>query len=577
MTHTHFSGSVYINRITTMNKTTTTLLAAAVASLPSMAREKAPAEVSPADYRSEVWVADMGNGNYRNPVINADYSDPDLVCVNGDYFLTASSFTNMPGLPVLHSRDLVNWEIVNYAVDRLEPADYYNDAHHGDGVWAPSIRYHDGTYYIYWGDPNFGVYMVKTRDPYGKWDAPVLVQEGKGIIDTCPLWDEDGKAYLVNGWAKSRGGFNAALTVTEMSPDGTRLIGEPVMIYDGLKEGNHTIEGPKFYKRNGYYYIFAPAGSVTTGWQVVLRSRSPYGPYESRTVMAQGDTNINGPHQGGWVETPEGEDWFMHFQDKGIIGRVVHLNPMKWVEDWPVIGVDKDGDGCGEPVTTYRKPKTSEKVRIHTPVESDEFSSLTLGKQWQWFANYQLPFGFCTPDGFYRLYGWNMGTDFINMRQIPNILTQKFPNESFTATAKVTVSATQDGQQSGIIIMGRGYARLSVEKAGGQFKISLVECAKADKNKPETSTEVATLEPSRVNGEGSRASMDLDLYMRVKVDKNELCTFYYSTDGKKWTECGRPFQAREGHWIGARIGFYSIMPAGKNRGWIDLDWFRVTK
>ncbi|MDE6629328.1 MAG: glycoside hydrolase 43 family protein, partial [Muribaculaceae bacterium] len=506
-----------------------------------------------------------------------DYSDPELVCGNGDYFLTAASFTNMPGLPVLHSRDLVNWEIVNYAVERLEPAEYYNEAHHGDGVWAPSIRYHDGTYYIYWGDPNFGVYMVKTRDPFGKWDAPVLVQEGKGIIDTCPLWDDDGKAYLVNGWAKSRGGFNAALTVTEMSPDGTRLIGEPVMVYDGLKEGNHTIEGPKFYKRNGYYYIFAPAGSVSAGWQVVLRSRTPYGPYESRTVMAQGETDINGPHQGGWVETPEGEDWFMHFQDKGVIGRVVHLNPMKWVEDWPVIGEDKDGDGCGEPVLTYRKPRASAKVKIHTPVESDEFSSLALGKQWQWFANYQLPFGFATPDGYYRLYGHAMSENFVNMREIPNILSQKFPNEAFTATAKVTVSATQDGQQSGLIIMGRGYARLSVEKAGDQFKISLVECAKADKNKPETSTEVISLPPTRINGEGGRATMDLDMYMRVKVDKNELCTFYYSLDGKKWTACGKPFQAREGHWIGARVGFFSVMPAGKNRGWIDLDWFRITK
>ena len=206
-------------------------------------------------YVSQVWVSDLGDGRYRNPVINADYSDPDLVGVNGDFFLTASSFTNMPGLPILHSRDLVNWEIINHAVTTLLPEEYYNDTHHGDGVWAPSIRYHDGTYYIFWGDPNHGIYMVKTRDPYGKWDSPVLVKEGKGLIDTCPLWDDDGKAYLVNGWAKSRGGFNAALTVTELSPDGTQLIGEPVLVYDGLKEGNHTIEGPKFYKRNGYYYI----------------------------------------------------------------------------------------------------------------------------------------------------------------------------------------------------------------------------------------------------------------------------------------------------------------------------------
>lgn len=529
------------------------------------------------EYVSQVWVPDLGNGMYRNPVINADYSDPDVVAVDGDYYLTASSFCNMPGLPILHSRDLVNWTIINNAVTTLEPEAYYNDARHGDGVWAPSIRYHDGTFYIYWGDPNHGVYMIKTKDPAGKWDAPVLVQAAKGIIDTCPLWDEDGKAYLVNGWAKSRAGFNALITVSEMSPDGTGLIGEPVAVYDGLPDGNHTIEGPKFYKRNGYYYILAPAGSVAAGWQVAMRSRSPFGPYEVKTVMAQGNTDINGPHQGGWVDTPEGESWFLHFQDKGVIGRVVHLNPVNWVEDWPVIGVDKDGDGCGEPVTTYRKPKVNEKIARHTPQESDEFNTPELGKQWQWFANYQLPFGFATPNGYYRLYGHTVTPDFVNMREVPNLLTQKFPNETFTATAKVTVGATQDGQQSGLIVMGRDYARIAVERAGDSYEIKFVECLKADKNKPEKAVTVATVAPSRVNGDGGRATTDLDIWLRVKVGKDYKCTFYYSLDGKKYVECGTPFTAREGHWIGARVGLYSMQPAGKNRGWIDIDWFRVTK
>lgn len=537
----------------------------------------APAVAAADEYVSQVWVADMGNGKYRNPIINADYSDPDVVAVGGDYYMTASSFCNMPGLPILHSRDLVNWTIINNAVTTLEPSGYYDAARHGDGVWAPSIRYNDGTYYIYWGDPDHGVYMVKTTDPAGKWDAPVLVHAGKGIIDTCPLWDEDGRAYLVNGWAKSRAGFNALITVTEMSPDGTRLIGDPVAVYDGLPDGNHTIEGPKFYKRNGWYYIFAPAGSVAAGWQVVMRSRSPFGPYEVRTVMAQGDTDINGPHQGGWVDTPEGESWFIHFQDKGVIGRVTHLNPMTWVEDWPVIGVDKDGDGCGEPVRTFRKPKVSEKVAIRTPQESDEFDTTVLAPQWQWFANYQLPFGFATPNGYYRLYGHTLSTDFVNMREVPNLLTQKFPNDTFTATAKVTVGATQDGQQSGIIIMGRDYARLAVEKSGNDFVIKYIKCLKADKNKPETSTTVATIPASRVNGEGGRATTDLDMWLRVNVGKDYKCTFSYSLDGKKFTTVPGSFTAREGHWIGARVGLFSVQPAGKNRGWMDIDWFRITK
>ena len=530
-----------------------------------------------ADKVSEVWVADMGNGKYRNPIINADYSDPDAIQVDGNYYMTASSFCNLPGLPILHSKDLVNWTIANYAVKTLEPADYFNSARHGDGVWAPAIRHHDGVYYIYWGDPDHGVYMVKTTDPFGEWDAPVLVHEAKGIIDTCPFWDEDGKAYLVNGWAKSRSGLNALITVSEMSTDGTRLLSDPVAVYDGLQDGNHTIEGPKFYKRNGYYYISAPAGSVAAGWQVVLRSKSPYGPYEARTVMAQGNSDINGPHQGAWVETPGGESWFLHFQDKGVIGRVVHLNPMEWINDWPVIGIDKDGDGCGEPVSTYRKPDTGVKVLVQTPQESDEFDSLTLGNQWQWFANYQLPFGFATPYGYYRLYGHTLSPEFVNMREVPNLLTQKFPNDTFTATAKVTVSATQDGQQSGLIVMGRDYCRLTVEKIGDNFDIKLIECKSADKGKPEKSETVATIPAARLNGEGGRATADVDLWLRVKVGKDYQCTFSYSLDGKKFIACGTPFTARQGHWIGARVGLFSVQPAGKNRGWMDIDWFRITK
>ena len=529
-------------------------------------------------YVSKVWVADKGDGTYRNPIINADYSDPDVIRVDGVYWLTASSFTNNPGLPILHSRDLVNWELVNYAVKELKPTEYYNKAQHGDGVWAPAIRYHKGEYYIYWGDPDNGVFMVKSKDPRGEWEAPVLVKEAKGIIDTCPFWDEDGKAYLVNGWAKSRGGFNAALTMTEMSPDGTKLIGDPVLIYDGLPDDNHTIEGPKLYKRNGYYYILAPAGGVATGWQVALRSKNIYGPYEMKVVMAEGKSGINGPHQGGWVDTPYGEDWFINFQEKPYVGRVNHLNPVKWVNDWPVIGVDTDGDGCGEPVSTYRKPKTgTEKVPVQTPVESDEFNTPELGKQWQWFANYQLPFGFATPNGYYRIYGQEMAPDFVNMRSIPNILTQKFPNESFTATSKVRVSSTQDGQQSGIIVMGFNYCRLAVERQGAGYVIKQIECTKSDKGKPEVAKTVASVDPTRINGEGPRASMDLDIWFRVKVNPEGLCTFFYSLDGKKWKECGSPFQATAGHWIGARIGFYSIMPEGKKRGWIDIDWFRIDK
>lgn len=530
-----------------------------------------------AQYRSEVWVSDEGNGMYRNPVLHADYSDPDVCAVGEDYFLTASSFNCTPGLPILHSKDLVNWKIVNYALKKVEPVEYYNEARHGKGVWAPSIRFHEGVFYIYWGDPDFGIFMVKTRDPYGEWDKPVLVKAGKGMIDPCPLWDDDGRVYLAHAWAGSRAKFNSVLTVCEMNKEGTKVISDPVLVFDGNDGVNHTIEGAKFYKRNGFYYLFAPAGGVVSGWQLVMRSKDVYGPYEARIVMAQGKTDINGPHQGGWVDTPAGESWFLHFQDKGAYGRVLHLNPMKWVNDWPVIGVDKDGDGCGDPVSRYRKPKTDKTYPIETPVESDEFDTRKLGLQWEWHANYQDVFGFTTNMGYVRIYGHELSPHFKNFWEVPNLLMQKFPAEEFTATAKLKVSAKDDGQLSGLIIMGWDYSWIGVEKQGEKFLLKQAVCKDAEQGNLEQVSTLAVLEPSRKFEAGLFPNYEREIYIRVHVDKGAYCRFSYSLDGKKFTEAGTLFKARQGKWIGAKVGMFSVTPHGKERGWLDVDWFRVEK
>lgn len=530
-----------------------------------------------AQYRSEVWVSDEGNGMYRNPVLHADYSDPDVCVVGEDYFLTASSFNCTPGLPILHSKDLVNWKIVNYALKKVEPVEYYNEARHGKGVWAPSIRFHEGMYYIYWGDPDFGIFMVKTRDPYGEWDKPVLVKAGKGMIDPCPLWDDDGRVYLAHAWAGSRAKFNSVLTVCELNKEGTKVISDPVLVFDGNDGVNHTIEGAKFYKRNGFYYLFAPAGGVVSGWQLVMRSKNVYGPYEPRIVMAQGKTDINGPHQGGWVDTPAGESWFLHFQDKGAYGRVLHLNPMKWVNDWPVIGVDRDGDGCGDPVSCYRKPKTDKTYPIETPVESDEFDTRKLGLQWEWHANYQDVFGFTTNMGYARIYGHELSSHFKNFWEVPNLLMQKFPAEEFTATAKLKVSAKDDGQLSGLIVMGWDYSWIGVEKQGEKFLLKQAICKDAEQGNLEQVSTLAVLEPSKKFEAGLFPNFEREIYIRVRVGKEAYCRFSYSLDGKKFTEAGTLFKARQGKWIGAKVGIFSVTPHGKERGWVDVDWFHVEK
>lgn len=528
------------------------------------------------NYKSKVWSPDNGDGTFTNPVINADYSDPD-VCVGAsgeDYYMTASSFQCIPGLPVLHSRDLVNWKIINYAVSSLPDND---TPQHGGYIWAPSIRYHNGYYYIYWGDPDRGVFMVKTKDPAGRWDAPVCVIEGKGMIDTTPLWDDDGRCYLVNGWAGSRAEFKSVLTVRELSADGTRAISQPVIVFDGNNE-HHTAEGPKFYKHDGYYWIMCPAGGVATGWQLAMRSKSPYGPYEHKTVMAQGNTNINGPHQGGWVHTSQGEDWFLHFQDKGAYGRVVHLNPVTWTKGWPVMGIDRNGDLCGEPVSVYRKPKTASPVTVVNPVESDEFDSTTLGLQWQWHANYQQKFGMPTSNGFFRMYTHKLSPDFKSLWEAPNLLLQKTPADTFTATSKLTFAAKKEGQYGGIIMMGRDYSALVVRRVGNEFQLQQLTCYGADHGKTEIVKTLATFQPSAADKIDYYPAIYRTIYLRLKVSEGAKMTFAYSLDGKRYKACGDEFLMKEGKWIGAKFGFCAEEPAGKGvMGFMDIDWIRIDK
>ncbi len=533
--------------------------------------------LSQAQYKSQVWSPDNGDGTYTNPVINADYSDPD-VCVGAsgkDYYMTASSFNCIPGLPVLHSTDLVNWEIVGHALKRQCPAEVFDKPAHGMGVWAPCIRYHNGEYYIYWGDPDYGVYMVKTKDPAGQWDNPVLVIPGKGMIDTSPLWDDDGRCYLVNGWAGSRADMKSVLSVRELSSDGTRAIGDPVIVFDG-NNVHHTAEGPKFYKRDGWYWIMCPAGGVASGWQLALRSKSPFGPYECKTVMAQGRSKVNGPHQGGWVHTAYGEDWFLHFQDKGAYGRVVHLQPVTWKDNWPIIGKVPSKGYCGEPYYSYRKPKSASAVIVN-PMESDEFDSPRLGLQWQWHANYNQRFGQPTPYGFYRLYNHKLSEQFVNLWEAPNLLLQKTPADAFTATAKVKVAAKQAGNYGGLIMMGRDYSALVVKRVGGVFQLQQLTCMGADKNKKENIKVLAELKPTEKDKINYDPAIYEDIYLRLTVREQALVTFAYSLDGKRFNTVGDTFKMREGKWIGAKFGFVAEQPAGKGVvGFMDIDWIRVT-
>lgn len=531
------------------------------------------------EYVSEVWCADLGNGYYKNPVLYADYSDPDACRVGDDFYMTSSSFNCIPGLQILHSKDLVNWEIVSAAVPyALPPVDDVAPLH-GMRVWAPSIRHHDGWFYIFWGDPDQGAFMTKAQDVAGPWTEPVLVKAGKGIIDTTPLWDDDGRVYMVHAYAGSRAGFKSVISICELNADATKAITPSRIIFDG--HGEHpTCEGPKFYKHDGYYYIFHPAGGVQTGWQVVQRSKNIYGPYEMKVTLAQGDTDINGPHQGAWVDTPTGEHWFLHFQDVGAYGRLVHLQPMTWIDGWPVMGVDKDGDGCGEPVLKYKKPNVGKSYPINNPRESDEFNGYELGKQWQWHANFNEKWHYCAGQkGVLRLFSYPEPEGGKSLWDVLNLLMQKPTAPNFTCTTKLnfTTSDKYLGERTGLVVMGLDYAAIVMENTADGLVLNQVVCKEADKGNVEKVIASVPLQ----NGEVYLRAKFMDKGMLEKnpLDMKVMVQFSYSLDGKKFKPLGEAFQAKEGKWIGAKTGVFCTRPAKErvDGGWVDVDFFRVTK
>ena len=509
--------------------------------------------------------ADNGDGTYCNPILYTDYSDPDVIRVGDDYYLVASSFCNTPAIPVLHSRDLVNWEILSYVLENI-PDDSYTDAvRHGCGVWAPAIRYHNGDFMVFYPMPDEGIFMCRAKDPAGPWSEPVCVKAAKGWIDPCPFWDEDGKAYLVNAFAKSRIGFKSILHISGMSPDGTRLLDEGRDVFDGHRT-QPTIEGPKLYRRNGWYYIFAPAGSVQSGWQTVLRSKNIYGPYEERIVMLQGGTRINGPHQGGWVDTPCGEDWFIHFQDVGNAGRIVHLQPMTWENDWPVIG-ENSGEGYGTPVGRSKKPALrggvqwpepgmkdgigrtmrSSPVPACAPPDSDDFAGDRPGLQWQWNGNH------C--EDWYRME--KPGLRLFCLRPVqaalwecPGILLQKWTAPAFSVTAELDCSGLSDGSRAGIISFGRSYQSLFVKRCGDGLAVGLLTGTINEKAEQE---DILTL----LEGAALR-----EIVLRLDVKPEGTGTLCCFQGGCRLTD-EKHFRITPGYWTGAKFGFYAQIREGE--------------
>lgn len=548
--------------------------------------------------RLGAWVPDQGDGTYKNPVLNGDYSDPDAIRVGDDFYLVSSSFVNVPGLPILHSRDLVNWDIIGHALDVLPPQDHFRTPRRGGGVWAPAIRYHGGRYLIYYPDPDFGIFVVSAADPKGPWTKPVLVDDARGAIDPCPFWDDDGTGYLVHAYAASRsGGRNNQVVLKRLNAEGTHTEGPEQILVDGKTLAPvetslgpapwFTIEGPKIYKRDGLYYIFAPAGGVKNGWQAVFRSKAITGPYEARNVMDQGATpGANGPHQGAWVDTASGEDWFLHFQDTDSYGRRVWLEPMQWKDGWPVIGARQKGKVYGQPVLTWHKPKTAPQP-VSVPVSDDNFDH-GANVAWQWNANPGDDWADTTSQpGWLRLKTISSSA---NLYEAGNELTQKLPNTAFSAVAKMTFSPRWEGERAGLLLLGYNYGFIGVENTKDGVVVEQVTRVGADK----TGTETKVVAPGKITGDvWLKASLTPVVtpvnppvgypivWPAMRQETHARVTFSYSLDGKSWTQLGDGFISQPSRWVGAQIGLFAQSPSGTPSnvstrvGYAAFDSFRI--
>ncbi len=506
----------------------------------------------------KMWIADNGDGTYSNPILYTDYSDPDAIRVGEDYFMVASSFCNAPSVPVLHSKDMVNWRVIGYAMEKL-PFDTYDKPLHGCGAWAPAIRYHDGVFYVFIPMPDEGIFMAKSRNPFEGFEEPVCVRKVTGWIDPCPFWDDDGKAYMVTAFARSRIGFKSMLHLSPIEPDCSGVLGDGKHIFDG-SETQPTIEGPKLYKRNGYYYIFAPAGGVKPGWQTVLRSRNIWGPYEEKIVLHQGGSPVNGPHQGAWVDTPSGEDWFIHFQDVGNAGRIVHLQPMRWVDDWPVIGVNADENGCGEPVMQYKKPDVGGVYPICAPEDSDLFEGKELGLQWQWNANYKKEW-YALSEGMLTLYAQQSEAE-TQTCDVPNLLLQKWPAPAFQITTKLHLAGMQEGDVCGMVSLGGIYTDFAVKQEDGR-KYLVQRTGEWTKHN-ETETVCAALQGDTV-------------FLRMYVEDALRISFAYSEDGAEYAKAGEAIETTPGRWVGVKAGLFAINEAGREGGFVKAEYFVFEK
>ncbi len=504
-------------------------------------------------HAQQAWSPDNGDGTFTNPILWGDWPDPDVIRVGDEFYMVSTSMHYVPGSPVLKSKDLVNWEMAGYAVERYDEDPRY-DMQGGtlylNGSWANSIRYHNGKFYVAfctpygWGTEKGHFSVCEAEDPAGPWKRTVFPEY---LYDPGLFFDDDGRVYVVHG--------QHTLYLTELAADARSVKGEPVKIWDkGVDDARNSgksagMEGSHMYKINGMYYITCPAGG-TEGWQMCLRSKNIHGPYEARAIM-QDDTSYppNGLHQGGMVQLKNGDWWFIIMQDRGPIGRVPHLMPVEWVDGWPMLGVG------GKDAIVYTKPDVGRQHAVRVPATTDEFGKKKLGLQWQWNHNPDnTRWSLTERPGYMRL----KASQAENLRSARNTLTQRVQGPNSTGTVEMDFSALKDGNVAGFGIFQDPYAYVAIRQEGG--KRSLVMCN---------------------NGEVVETAIDDvkqdKIWLRARAtDKDFTARFYYSLDGSRFVPIGNVLHMGLGlPWTANRFALFNFSTSESGTGGTaDFNWFR---
>jgi beta-xylosidase len=485
--------------------------------------------------------SDNGDGTYTNPLIYSDFPDPDVIRVDSVYYMVSTTMFIFPGVTILKSYDLVNWEYCSNAVQRFDFSNCYNLAgcnRYSHGQWATSLKYHNGKYYLLFITLDEGGFLCTAAKPEGPWEIRKLP---RGFYDPGLFFDDDGKIYVAHGYSN--------ISITELDTNFVAKSNDVLVFTGDIRPG---LEGAHVYKLFGYYYLYCTYGGGD-GFQVALRSENIYGPYEQKIVIRDNGNLNTGLHQGALIETQTGEWWSIIFQDGGAFGRFPTLQPVTWEDDWPMVGVD------GKGVDTYRKPDVGKEYPITTLPTSDEFDSTELGMQWGWNHNPDsTKWSLKQNQGYLRLSTAKVVT---NLREARNTLTQRiFAYYSRTiptnAVVKMEIDSMKDGDIAGLAVFQNPYAFIGVKQTNGHKYVVMVNNGN-------------TIDSVEISAS--------TLYLKAQANYGtSRASFAFGLTDQSFEKLGNNLSMRFDLSIFTGNKFclfnYATIETG---GFVDFDWFRI--